>query len=245
MNHRVEDKGGDVNADFVERLASFSTPHLADACLRVGASVRCAPAGVTPVQRGMRCAGRALPVRHVGSVDIFLEVLEHARPGDVLVVDNGGRLDEACVGDLVTLEVQKAGLQGIVIWGLHRDTDELLSIGLPLFSLGTIATGPQRLDPRAADSMQSARVGPWNVTRQVVVACDSDGVLFMPEDKLQEIMVAATDIRETERQQAEKMHTGVSLREQCRFAEYLSSRATNPSVGFREHLRRLGRAIEE
>jgi 4-hydroxy-4-methyl-2-oxoglutarate aldolase len=234
-----------VNADFIERLAGLSTPHLADACLRVGASVRCAPAGVTAVQRGMRCAGRALPARHVGSVDVFLEVLEHARPGDVLVVDNGGRTDEACVGDLVTLEVQKAGLQGIVIWGLHRDTDELLSIGLPLFSLGTMATGPQRLDPRPADSMQSARVGPWNVTRQDVVACDSDGVLFMPEEKLQEIMVAAANIRETERKQAEKMHGGVSLREQTRFAEYLSSRATNPSVGFREHLKRLGRAIEE
>jgi regulator of RNase E activity RraA len=126
----------------------------------------------------MRCAGRALPVRHVGSVDVFLEALAHARPGDVLVVDNGGRLDEACVGDLVTLEVQKAGLHGIVIWGLHRDTDELVSIGLPLFSLGTMATGPQRLDPRPADSMQSARVGHWNITQQDVVACDSDGVLL-------------------------------------------------------------------
>ena len=234
-----------MNAKFSERLASLSTPHLADGCLRVGVPVRCAPAGVTAVQRGMRCAGSALPVRHVGSVDVFLETLGHARRGDVLVVDNGGRLDEACVGDLITLEVQKAGLHGIVIWGLHRDTDELVSIGLPLFSLGTMATGPQRLDPRPADCMQSARVGHWNITQQDVVACDSDGVLFMPEDKLQEIMVAATDIRETERQQAEKMHTGVSLREQTRFAEYLSARAINPSVGFREHLRRLSRAIEE
>jgi hypothetical protein len=129
----------------------------------------------------MRCAGRALPVRHVGSVDVFLEALGHARPGDVLVVDNGGRLDEACVGDHVTLEVQKAGLHGIVIWGLHRDTDELVNIGLPLFSLGTMATGPQRLDPRPADSMQSARFGHWNITQQDIVACDSDGVLFIPE----------------------------------------------------------------
>ena len=234
-----------MNENSIERLASLSTPHLADACLRLGVLVRCAPAGVTAVQRGMRCAGRALPTRHVGSVDIFLEVLEHARPGDVLVVDNGGRLDEGCVGDLVAIEVQKAGLQGIVIWGLHRDTDELLRIGLPLFSLGTMPTGPQRLDPRPADSMQSARVGAWIVTRQDVVAGDSDGVLFMPEEKLQEIIVAATNIKETEREQAKKMHTGVSLREQTRFAEYLSSRATNPSLGFREHLRRLGRAIEE
>jgi len=234
-----------VNAKSSERLTSLSTPHLADACLRVGAPVRCAPAGVTAVQRGMRCAGRALPVRHVGSVDVFLEALAHARPGDVLVVDNGGRLDEACVGDLITLEVQKAGLHGIVIWGLHRDTDELVSIGLPLFSLGTMATGPERLDPRPADCMQSARVGHWNITPQDVVACDSDGVLFIPEDELQQIMVAATNIRETECQQAEKMRAGISLREQTRFAEYVSARTINPSVGFREHLRRLGRAIEE
>jgi hypothetical protein len=67
----------------------------------------------------------------------------------------------------------------------------------------------------------------------------------MPEEQLQEIMVAATHIKETERQQAKKMRAGISLREQTRFAEYLSARAINPSVGFREHLRRLGRAIEE
>ncbi len=153
-----------MNAEFTEQLARLSTPNLADACLRLGVSVRCAPAGLTAVQRGMRCAGRALPTRHVGSVDIFLEVLQYARPGDVLVVDNAGRLDEGCVGDLVAIEVQKAGLQGIVIWGLHRDTDDLLRIGLPLFSLGTMPTGPQRLDPRPADCMQSARVGTWSVT---------------------------------------------------------------------------------
>lgn len=51
-----------MNAKCSERLASLSTPHLADACLRVGAPVR--------------CAGCALPVRHVGSVDVFLEALQ-------------------------------------------------------------------------------------------------------------------------------------------------------------------------
>ena len=84
--------------------------------------MRCAPALVHIVVPGSRLAGRASPTRHVGSVDIFLEAFETAAPGDVLVVDNGGRLDEACVGDLVVLEAQAAGLDGIVIWGLHRDT---------------------------------------------------------------------------------------------------------------------------
>ena len=45
-----------------------------------------------------------MPARHYGSVDVFLEALSSAGPGDVLVIDNGGRTDEACIGDLVALE---------------------------------------------------------------------------------------------------------------------------------------------
>src|SRR6266404_9506008 len=94
------DRDATPDSTLVERLRTLTTPHLADACLRVGAPVRCAPVGLRPIAPGMRCAGRARPARHVGSVDIFLEALSEAAPGEVLVVDNGGRLDEACVGDL-------------------------------------------------------------------------------------------------------------------------------------------------
>ena len=60
-----------------------------------------------------------LPARHAGSVDVFLEAFDRAAPGDVLVADNGGRLDEACIGDLIALEAQTAGLAGMVVWGLQ------------------------------------------------------------------------------------------------------------------------------
>ena len=121
---------------------TLTTAHIADACIRAGLPVRCGPAGLTAVSRGMRLAGRVLPVHHAGSVDLYLEALESAEPGDVLVVDNDGLLNEACVGDLVALEVANAGLAGIVIWGLHRDTADIIEIGLPVFSLGSLPTGP-------------------------------------------------------------------------------------------------------
>jgi regulator of RNase E activity RraA len=231
--------------DQPQRFAALTTAHVADACLRAHIPVRCAPALVRPLVPGSRLAGRACPARHAGSVDVFLEAFETAAPGDVLVVDNDGRLDEACVGDLVALEAQAAGLAGLVIWGLHRDTAELQAIGLPVFSLGAIPAGPLRLDARAPDALASAVVGDWTVTREDLVLGDDDGVLFLPSAQAEEIITLAEAIRDTERRQADRIRAGHSLRSQVDFRAYLAKREDTPSLSFREHLRTVGGAIEE
>ncbi|MFK8911346.1 RraA family protein [Streptomyces sp. YS-3] len=227
------------------RFATLTTAHMADACLRARVPVRCAPPAVHHGTQCGRVAGRVAPARHVGSVDIFLEAYEQAAPGDVLVVDNGGRLDEACVGDLAVLEAKDAGLSGVVIWGLHRDTADIRAIGLPVFSMGATPTGPQRLDGRAKDALEAATVGEWTVSREDVVLGDDDGVLFVPADRTAELLTVAETIRDTERLQAQHIREGNSLREQVRFTRYLADRSDNPALTFREHLRAVGGAIEE
>ena len=223
----------------------LTTPHVADACLRRGVEVRCAPCDLHALCPSDRIAGRVRPARHYGSVDIFLEALESASPGEVLVIDNSGRRDEACVGDLIALETRLAGLAGMVIWGLHRDVRELLEIGLPIFSLGACPAGPLRLDPREAGALVSARVGSWTVGTDDVAMGDANGVLFMPVARAEEIATMARSIRDTEGGQVEHMRQGTSLRAQLRFSEFLARRASNPATTFREHLRRIGGAIEE
>jgi regulator of RNase E activity RraA len=223
----------------------LTTPHVADACLRTGVEVRCAPSELRALGASNWVVGRVRPARHYGSVDIFLEALEHASSGEVLVIDNAGRRDEACVGDLIALETKLAGLAGMVIWGLHRDTQELLEIGLPIFSFGECPTGPLRLDPRGAGALVSACVGSWTVGTDDVAMGDVNGVVFLPMARAEEIARIARSIRETEGAQAAKMRHGTSLRAQLRFSEFLARRASNPAVTLREHLRRIGGAIEE
>jgi regulator of RNase E activity RraA len=232
------------NNEIIERFTALTTAHLADGCIRAGVAVRCAPVLVQAVIPGSTLGGRVLPTRHAGSVDVFLEAINAAEPGDVLVVDNGGRTDESCVGDLIALEAKMAGVGGIVIWGLNRDSADLADIGLPVFSIGSIPTGPLQTSARRADALESAAIGDWVVGRDDIVLADEDGVLFVPVDRAAEVFAFAETIRDTERAQAERIRAGVSLREQVQFDGYLAKRARNPSITLREHLRDVGGAVE-
>jgi 4-hydroxy-4-methyl-2-oxoglutarate aldolase len=234
-----------LNQDLSEAFQNLSTPLVADACLRLEVPLRLAPHGIRPVLSGFRIAGRVCPVQHYGSVDIFLEAMGKAEPGDVLVIDNGGRMDEGCIGDLTALEAQACGLAGIIVWGAHRDTAELEQIGFPVFSYGTCPSGPRRLDTRATDALISARFGDFLVGTQDVVFGDLDGVLFVPEENIEKIVATARSIWQREREQALAIRAGKTLRVQLRFDEYLSTRSRDPAYTFRKHLRCLGGAIEE
>jgi len=236
--------GTSLNESLLEQLHQLTGPHIADGCLRTGVPIRFAPAEVKPLTPGMECRGRALPVRHVGSIDVFFEALEHSSRGDVIVIDNGGRTDEACIGDIVLLEAQAAGIAGFVIWGLHRDSKELREIGFPVFSMGALPTGPQRLHQRPPDVFQRANIGAHSITTEDIVVADANGVLFLPSAKIPEIVEAATAYRGTEARQLKAMREGRTYRDQTQFSKYLKRREENPSYGFRQHLKDIEAAGE-
>jgi regulator of RNase E activity RraA len=78
-----------------------------------------------------------------------------------------------------------------------------------------------------------------------VVFGDADGVLFVPAERVDEILATAAQIWQTEREQARRIRAGEPLRQQTAFNDYLARRAADPSYTFRRHLRRVGGAIEE
>jgi 4-hydroxy-4-methyl-2-oxoglutarate aldolase len=226
-------------------FADLTTPLIADACVRLQIPLRMAPTGIHPLVPGMRVAGRVLPARHRGSVDVFIEAMKKSTAGDILVIDNQGRTDESCIGDLTVLEARAWGLSGFVVRGLIRDTSELVPIGFPVFSYGSLPAGPRRLDKRGPLDLTSADWDGFTVDNSDIVFADDDGVVFVSSSKIDEILKVARSIYKVERSQAEKIKAGKKLWEQLDFDGYLSKRETDSSYGLRKHLRERGGAVEE
>jgi len=233
------------NQELSRAFANLSTALIADAALQLRLPIRHAPFGIRAIIPESRLCGKVVPARHFGSVDVFLEAMESAHPGDILVIDNDGRTDEGCIGDLTALEAQAAGLAGIIVWGTHRDTAELRQLGLPIFSYGSWPFGPQRLDSRSDDALRVANFGYFTVSQEDIVLADDDGCLFAAADHAEQLLLAGQKIRQTERDQAHGIVSGISLRNQLKFEDFLAKRSRNPAYTFRQHLREIDGAIEQ
>ena len=233
------------NAQLKGTFHGLSTALIADACLRLKIPLRVAASGIRPLAPDARLAGRVLPARHRGSVDVFLEAMRKATPGDVLVIDNEGRTDEGCIGDLTALEARANGLAGLVVRGLHRDTSELVRLAIPIFSYGSCPAGPRRLDPRGPLDLSSAQWDGFTVDQTDAVFADYDGVLFVSWNKLKDLLKIAKSISRVEREQAEKIQAGLKLSQQLDLDGYLARRKSDTSYTFRKHLKERGGAIEE
>ncbi|MEP6782476.1 MAG: RraA family protein [Acidobacteriota bacterium] len=230
----------------MSQLSNFdwTTPFIADACVQLSVPVRVGPPGLRPNIAGSKAAGPARPARHAGSTDVFLEAIAAAHQGDVLVIDNGGRTDEGCIGDLVVGEAFMSGLAGTICWGTHRDTGAILAFGAKVWSLGSCPNGPLELRRRSATALTAANIGSATVTIEDYVFADDDGVVVVAAADLDRIVEAAKDIASREGAQAARLLKGELLRSQLDLATYLERRDADQNHTFREHLKSFGGAIE-
>ena len=227
-------------------LAGFdwTTPFIADACVQLSLPVRVAPPGLKCNVTGSKAAGPARPARHAGSTDVFLEAMAAANKGDLLIIDNGGRIDEGCIGDLVVGEALMSGLAATICWGTHRDTAAILSMGARVWSLGTCPNGPLELRRRVPTALEAANLGSITVTLDDYVFADDDGVVVVATADLGRIVEAAKDIATREGAQAVRLLKGELLRTQLDLDRYVEARQSDPNHTFRDHLKKFGGAIE-
>ncbi|MGD7180371.1 RraA family protein, partial [Ralstonia pseudosolanacearum] len=100
------------------------------------------------------------------------------RPGDVLVIDAGGDLQNAVVGGILTYYAARIGVVGVVIDGAVRDVAELREREFPVYARGVTHRGPYKDGPGEINVPVS--VGGMIVHPGDVVVGDQDGLLAIP-----------------------------------------------------------------
>jgi len=217
----------------------WTTSCLAEACFSLELPVRLGPPGLTALIPAAHIAGPVAPVVHAGEADVLLEAIGAAAWGDVLVVDNNGRLDEGCVGELIAAEALASGLGGVIIDGAHRDSTALRTLGLPLWSRGRCVAGPRESRRRHATALQAATCGGTTVTRDDAIFADEDGVIFVARGECARVIERARAIAVHALAQAARIESGESLRDQLQLSAFLERRESDPDYTFRKHLQGL------
>lgn len=129
---------------------------------------------------GTRAAfeGVATTVRCHHDNVIVKSVLGEPGGGRVLVVDGGGSLERALMGDLIAELAVGNGWEGVIINGAVRDSAALDRLDLGIRALGT---QPRRSDKHGVGERDSVvQFGGCTFHPGDTVVCDEDGILVIP-----------------------------------------------------------------
>ena len=102
------------------------------------------------MHRSRRILGRAYTVRTRPGDNLMVhKAIDAAAPGDVIVVDAGGDMSNAIIGEIMVGWAAKRGLAGFVIDGAIRDSETLAAGDFPVYARGVAHRGPYKDGPGA------------------------------------------------------------------------------------------------
>jgi 3-hexulose-6-phosphate synthase / 6-phospho-3-hexuloisomerase len=191
-------------ASLREQLQRVSSANVSDALHRTGWLP-----GIAPQLPGAKLVGPVITVRtYPGDWAKPVEAIDHAREGDVIVIDAGG-VGPAIWGELATHSALQKKVAGVVIHGAARDVPEIRETGFPLFST--------LVQPSAGEPKGFGEIGvPIKIEGVTVspgdwVVGDDDGVCVIPKEKAVEYTNRAMDVLERENRLREEIQQGSTL----------------------------------
>ena len=153
----------------------------------------------------MIAAGAVESKTHLGVDAIF-----SASPGDVIVIDNRGDLNNNCWGEILSMGALKKGISGVVVDGAVRDVDTCEEFGFPVHARGTVPiTARGRIVQEAWNI--PVRIGNIAVIPGDVMVADVNGVVAIPAAKLELVLDAAEAIAKKELAMVEALRQGQSM----------------------------------
>lgn len=200
-----------------ERLMKLSTTNVSDALDALG--LKGATYGINAVWPTMgKIVGAAVTVKIVaagltsGKTHLGVNAIDLAGPGDVILIDNSGRLDTSCWGGILANGAKAKGISGVVIDGACRDVDDYVAIDFPVYARGTVvSTARGRIMEQSTNEM--VQFGGVQVRPGDIVMGDKSGVVIIPRERLEDVLAKAEELWRKEEDMIAEIRSGKSMKE--------------------------------
>ena len=203
IGFRVLTRQRKVDAEWVERYRTVPVANISDSMNRMTAG----GAQLKAMHRTGVLVGPAITVKARPGDNLMLHyALDIAQPGDVIVVDAGGDLSNALIGEMMVAYAIKRGVAGIVINGAIRDAASVGAGDFPLFAAGVTHRGPYKDGP--GEINVPIAMGGMVIEPGDLVIGDDDGLLCVPFDQVAEVYERAYAKHAAEQKQLEQIAQG-------------------------------------
>ena len=200
--------------DQLERLKKISSSSVADA----DKTIRCLSHDILRFNGKKNMVGQARVIQVHNDFLGVLAGITDAKEGEVLVVNASATYD-AVLGGLFSTEAERKGLAGIVVDGLIRDLDYIKTLEIPVYAKGSRpSAGSTNIIPT---NKHEVFCGGVRVTNGDILVGDSDGVVVIESNKLDEVIDRACEIEKKEALILEKLNKGVNLASLLNIKEHI------------------------
>jgi len=184
-------------AELVQRFAKIPSSNISD-CMNRLYSMK----GSLRPYNSIPLAGTAFTVRVPANDNAFIHyALDLVKPGDILVVDAGGEVGAALMGEIMFTYAQQRGITGIIVDGAIRDVDCLQTLPLAVYAKGVTPRGPYKTGP--GEINQPVSCGGQVVFPGDILIGDADGVIVIPQDDAPHLVdLAEAKLQDEERRLA-------------------------------------------
>ncbi|HJT06650.1 MAG TPA: RraA family protein [Stellaceae bacterium] len=192
-----------VDAALVAKYKTLPLANVSDCMWRMSAG----GPRLRPMHGGGVMAGPALTVKTRPGDNLMVhKAIDLAEPGDVIVVDAGGDLTAAIIGELMSTHAMTRGVAGFVIDGAIRDSAALRAGRFPVFAAGVTHRGPYKDGP--GEINVAIALGGMVIAPGDLVLGDDDGVLAIPYDEAESIYAQAAAKNAAEEKQMAAIKAG-------------------------------------
>jgi regulator of RNase E activity RraA len=171
------------------------TAVVGDVMDKLGATRQFLPQYIQPLRQDMVVIGRAMPVlvadyfserveghNAVGPkpFGLLFEALDDLKPNEIYLA-TGGSPNYALWGELLSTRARQLGATGAVLDGFSRDTNAILRLNFPVFSMGRYAQD-QGVRGKIVDYRIPVEIGQVRIKPGDILFGDIDGVCVIPQE---------------------------------------------------------------